>query len=61
VIIGPDGTVLAGPIVDEETILTAEIDLSTITKESLTLDVTGHYARPDIFDLRLRPAEPTER
>jgi nitrilase len=61
VIIGPDGTVLAGPIVDEETILTAEIDLSTITKESLTLDVTGHYARPDIFDLRLRPAKPTER
>jgi hypothetical protein len=41
--------------------LTAEIDLSTITKESLTLDVTGHYARPDIFDLRLRPAKPTER
>lgn len=57
-IIGPDGMVLAGPIFDEETILIAEIDFSTITKESLTLDVTGHYARPDLFDLRLKPAKP---
>lgn len=49
VIIGPDGTVLAGPVYDEEIILTAEIDLDRITEEQLTLDVTGHYARPDIF------------
>jgi predicted amidohydrolase len=57
-IIGPDGMVLAGPIFDEETILMAEIDFSTITKESLTLDVTGHYARPDLFDLQLKRAKP---
>ncbi|SMB99433.1 Nitrilase/cyanide hydratase and apolipoprotein N-acyltransferase [Hymenobacter roseosalivarius DSM 11622] len=49
VIIGPDGTVLAGPIFDEEVILTAEIDLARITEEQMTLDVTGHYARPDVF------------
>ena len=59
-IIGPDGTILAGPVLDEETTLIAEIDLSAITKESLTLDVTGHYARPDIFDLCLRPSRPVE-
>jgi len=57
-IIGPDGKILAGPIFDEETILIAEIDFSEITRESLTLDVTGHYARPDVFDLRLRSAKP---
>jgi nitrilase len=57
-IIGPDGKILAGPVFDEETILIAEIDFSEITRESLTLDVTGHYARPDVFDLQLKPAKP---
>lgn len=56
-IVGPDGKVLAGPIFDEETILIAELDFSSITRESLTLDVTGHYARPDVFDLRLKSAK----
>ena len=49
VIIGPNGIVLAGPVYDEELILTAEIDLARITEEKLTLDVAGHYARPDVF------------
>jgi predicted amidohydrolase len=48
-IIGPDGTVLAGPVYGEETILLAELDLARIPEEQLTLDVTGHYARPDVF------------
>ena len=48
-IIAPDGTVLAGPVYGEEVILTADIDLSRIAEESLTLDVTGHYSRPDVF------------
>lgn len=48
-IIGPDGTILAGPIFDEEIILTAEIDLGRIREEQMALDVTGHYARPDVF------------
>jgi nitrilase len=56
-IIGPDGKVLAGPIFDEETILTVDLDFSAITRETLTLDVTGHYARPDIFDVRLVSAK----
>jgi len=56
-IVAPDGNVLAGPIFDEETILTADLDFSAITRESLTLDVTGHYARPDVFDLRLKSAK----
>jgi predicted amidohydrolase len=54
-IIGPDGALLAGPVFGEETILTSEIDLSRIKEESLTLDVTGHYSRPDIFDLKVKP------
>jgi predicted amidohydrolase len=53
-IIAPDGSLLAGPVFNEEVILTAEIDLSRIAEESLALDVTGHYSRPDIFELKLR-------
>lgn len=56
-IIGPDGKILAGPIFEEEAILFADVDFSSITRESLTLDVTGHYARPDLFDLRLHPGK----
>lgn len=48
-IIAPDGAVIAGPVYDEETILVADLDLSRIAEECLTLDVTGHYFRPDIF------------
>lgn len=52
-VIGPDGRYIAGPVFDEETILTAEIDFSEIDREKMTLDVSGHYHRPDVFDLRL--------
>jgi nitrilase len=53
-IIGPDGSLLAGPVFDEEAILTADLDLSRIAEESLALDVTGHYSRPDIFEVKLK-------
>jgi nitrilase len=52
-IIGPLGEVLAGPVFDEKTILTAEIDTSRITGAKFDLDTTGHYARPDLFQLRV--------
>jgi nitrilase len=54
-IIGPDGRYVAGPIYEEETILVAQLDMDMIIKEAMTLDVTGHYARPDIFDFRIIP------
>ncbi|MEM9189850.1 MAG: carbon-nitrogen hydrolase family protein [Myxococcota bacterium] len=48
-IVGPDGEFLVEPVMDRDTIVHAELDLRRIDKERLTLDVTGHYARPDIF------------
>ncbi|MEM8885347.1 MAG: carbon-nitrogen hydrolase family protein [Planctomycetota bacterium] len=51
-IIAPDGAVVAGPVWDEETILVADLDLARIAEESMTLDVSGHYARPDLFSYR---------
>jgi nitrilase len=53
-IIAPDGSLIAGPVLNEEVILTAEVDLSRIVEESLALDVTGHYSRPDIFDFKMK-------
>jgi predicted amidohydrolase len=48
-IIAPDGSILAGPLFGEEAILTADLDFANIAEESMTLDVTGHYSRADIF------------
>ena len=53
-IIAPNGRYLAGPVYDEETVLVADCDLSEITRESLTLDVSGHYSRPDVFEFRIK-------
>lgn len=50
-IISPLGQVLAGPVFDRPTILTADLDLDEITRGQYDLDVVGHYARPDIFHL----------
>jgi len=35
-------------------IITAELDLDAIHKEQMTLDVSGHYSRPDLFEFRLK-------
>ncbi|MGH9768444.1 MAG: carbon-nitrogen hydrolase family protein [Blastocatellia bacterium] len=49
-IIGPDGQYVAGPAFCSEVIILARINLERIREESLTLDVTGHFNRPDLFD-----------
>jgi len=48
-IIDPFGRCLAGPLYDEEGILTADLDLTLITQARFDLDVAGHYNRPDVF------------
>jgi predicted amidohydrolase len=50
-IIAPGGDYLAGPVFDTETIVTAEIDLARIGVIKWFFDGTGHYARPDVFQL----------
>jgi len=53
-IVGPDGSWVAEPVFDEETIVVADLELDAIDRERLTLDVTGHYSRPDVFDFGLK-------
>lgn len=50
-IVSPMGEVLAGPLYNEEGMLLAELDLTEIPRSRFDFDVTGHYARPDIFQL----------
>lgn len=59
-IIGPDGSYIVEPLFDEERILMADLDLEAIDKERMTLDVSGHYQRPDLFDLRSNTHESPE-
>lgn len=51
VICDPYGNVLAGPIRGEECLVIADIDLDVLPGARYDLDVTGHYARPDVFQL----------
>jgi len=53
VVIAPGGAVIAGPMSQRSGILYSEIDLDRITAARRTLDVCGHYARPDIFQLQV--------
>lgn len=53
VIIGPLGDILAGPLLDKEGLISAKINLDDLAKARYDLDVVGHYARPDIFELRV--------
>ncbi len=59
-IVDPFGCLLAGPETDGEAILLAEIDRAQLVRGKYDLDVVGHYARPDIFQLRVdaRPKRP---
>jgi nitrilase len=52
-IVDPFGNFLAGPNTDGEVILTAEVDRAQIVRGKYDLDVVGHYARPDIFQLQV--------
>ncbi|MGH9888049.1 MAG: carbon-nitrogen hydrolase family protein, partial [bacterium] len=48
-IIAPNGSYVAGPIYEEPAILYADLDIGRVREERMTLDVTGHYHRPDVF------------
>ncbi len=48
-IIAPDTRYIVEPVYDREELIVADLNLNEIDEEFLTLDVTGHYSRPDIF------------
>ena len=54
--IGPNGAVIGTPLIDEEGIVYAAIDLEKCIQPKQMHDILGHYNRFDIFDLRVNTA-----
>jgi predicted amidohydrolase len=52
-IFGPDGDFLAEPVFNLPGLISAEINLDKAIPRGMTLDVAGHYSRPDIFTLKV--------
>jgi nitrilase len=50
-IVNPDGEFIAGPVRNKEEIIYAEVDPLMMGGPKWILDVAGHYARPDVFEL----------
>ncbi len=61
VILSPFGEILAGPLYDEEGLLTAELNFETLVKSKLDFDPVGHYARPDVFRLDVSGQPPLRK
>lgn len=52
-VIGPDGRLVGEPLIDDEGIVYADVDLSRCIQPRQMHDITGHYNRFDVFDLRV--------
>lgn len=59
VVVDPQGKIVTGPMRREAGILYADIDIARVAPSRRTLDVAGHYARPDVFELRVHQAPRT--
>ena len=54
-IIAPNGRYVCEPVFEAPALLVADLDLGLTREESMTLDVTGHYSRPDVFAFEVNP------
>jgi len=52
-VVSPDGQYVLEPIWDQEGVFTVEVDIQRCYEERMALDVTGHYQRNDVFELKL--------
>jgi nitrilase len=48
-LIEPGGNIISGPCSGEPTILYADVDRQKVASSRRSLDVAGHYNRPDVF------------
>jgi len=50
-IVGPDGRYVVEPCFDHPELIVSDIDLGRVREERMTLDVSGHYHRPELLRL----------
>jgi len=50
---GPDGRCIGGPLIDEEGIVYADIDLDDLIEAKMMQDITGHYNQFSVLSLNL--------
>jgi len=50
-VIGPDSSYIAGPVYDRSDIIYGVIAPQRMTEGHLAIDTSGHYSRPDVFQL----------
>ena len=50
---GADGQVVAEAERHADCILVADLDIESVRRERHNFDPTGHYSRPDVFELRV--------
>jgi nitrilase len=48
-VVAPGGEIIAGPLEGESGILYADVDANRVRDSRRSLDVAGHYNRPDVF------------
>jgi nitrilase len=49
-IIAPTGEFITEPLFGEERLVISDLDVSMQKREQMTLDCSGHYQRPDVFE-----------
>jgi predicted amidohydrolase len=52
-IVGPDGRYIVEPCFDRPELIVSDIDLGRVREERMTLDVSGHYHRPELLRLEI--------
>jgi nitrilase len=52
-IFGPDGKYVVEPLCEQEDVIIADLDLDALDRERMTLDVSGHYNRSDLFTFQV--------
>jgi predicted amidohydrolase len=60
-VIAPSGELIAGPVYDEETIVTAECNLRDTLTAKRYFDAAGHYSRADVLVSRPKEGHPLRR
>lgn len=49
----PDGSWVVEPVVGQERLVVADLDLRRVAEERQSFDPTGHYSRPDVFSVQV--------